>query len=191
MSDEKDPVAKGIPINHDVIYALRTAHQSQSQLNVMADQKANILVGTIAIFLTFLFTRLGTNQVPDQAQDNLILIALGIVISLELIAMILGIMVIKPRTRWMNHSLKIDQMPNPLFFGFFSVYSEKEYVEYMKNKLVDNDTARELLLIDLYQVGQVLKRKFTLLKFAYTFATAGIIIGVASFAALLLPTLQP
>lgn len=81
-------------------------------------------------------------------------------------------------------------MPNPLFFGFFSVYSESEYVDYMTKKLVDNDSARELLLKDLYQVGKVLKRKFTLLKFAYTFATAGIIIGVASTAVFLLPTFQ-
>lgn len=186
MSNTKEPEENVIPVNHDVIYTLRTAHQSQSQLNAMADQKANILVGTIAIFLTFLVTRLSTNEISDHS----ILIALGSVISLELIAMILGIMVIRPRTRWMNHSLKIDQMPNPLFFGFFSVYSESEYVDYMTKKLVDNDSARELLLKDLYQVGKVLKRKFTLLKFAYTFATAGIIIGVASTAVFLLPTFQ-
>ena len=182
MEPSINPDKQRAPDN-DVIYALRTAHQSQIQLNVMADQKANILVGTIAIFLTFLFTRVNANQITDQY----LIIALSIVVVLELIALILGIMVIKPRTRWMNHSLNIEQMPNPLFFGFFSVFKENDFVDYMLDRLKDNRSARELLLKDLYQVGQVLKRKFTLLKFAYTFATLGIVFGVSSFAIILLP----
>ena len=170
---------------HDIIYALRTAHQSQMQLNIMSDQKANILVGTIAIFLTFLFTRVGT----DDISDHRLIYVMTAVVILELIALMLGILVIKPRTRWMNHSLKIEQMPNPLFFGFFSVYSEADYINYMQNRMIDNVSARELLLKDLYQTGQVLKRKFTLLKFAYTFAATGIVIGVTSFALILLPAI--
>ena len=177
------PETSSKPDDHDIIYALRTAHQSQTQLNVMADQKANILVGTIAIFLTFLFTRVSTEQIADPQ----LTISLSVVVALELTALLLGIMVIKPRTRWMNHSIKIEDMPNPLFFGFFCAYKETDFVDYMQQRLVDNDSARKLLLKDLYQVGQVLKRKFTLLKFAYTFATLGIIIGVSSVAFILFP----
>src|SRR5262249_11248529 len=43
---------------HAAIYALRTVHQSQTHLVVLADQKANILIGVIAVTHTFIFTKL-------------------------------------------------------------------------------------------------------------------------------------
>ena len=162
----------------DIIYALRTAHQSQVQLNVMADQKANILVGTILVLLTFLFTRLSTFEVDAQWLQIMIMI----VSTLEVIAALLGIMVIRPRTRYLRKQVKINDMPNPLFFGFFCQFEEPEYIHYMRNLLVDNQAAHQLLLKDYYQIGQVLKRKFLLLNFAYLFATSGLLIALAALA---------
>lgn len=162
---------------NEVIYTLRTAHQSQTQLNLMADQKANILVGTIVIVLTFLFTRLPQHYLADQTSVLLIVIFT----LLEVIAVLLGIMVIKPRTRWLNLDVKIEDMPNPLFFGFFTRFKEQEYVDHMQQVLTHNLTARELLLKDLYQIGLVLKRKFTLLKFAYNFAAMGVLFAIIAF----------
>jgi hypothetical protein len=172
----KAPAPK--PDDHDVIYALRTAHQSQTQLNVMADQKANILVGAIIVVLSLLFTRLPGLDLDDRSQ----LLLVSIFVLLEVVALLFGIMVIRPRTRYLKHSLKIEDMPNPLFFGFFTQYSEQEYLDHMTNLVKDNPSSRELLLRDLYQVGQVLRRKFQLLKFAYNFAAAGILYAVIAVA---------
>ena len=164
--------------DHDTIYAIRTAHQNQIQLNVMADQKANIIVGAILIFLTLFLTRLSSFDFSSLR----LTISLGLFIALEVIALFLAILVIKPRAKWANHNLTLEKMPNPLFFGFYTRFPEQEYIDYMLNKLVDNRAAREVLLRDIYQIGQVLKRKFTLLKYAYNFAASGILIGILSVA---------
>ncbi len=160
--------------DHDIIYALRTAHQNQTQLNLMADQKANILVGTIVIFLTFLMTRYNISDL----NDHWLILLLSSIILLEMVSLLLGIMVIKPRAKWSGHKLNINEMPNPLFFGFFTSFSEQNYIDFMQQKLTDNHSARELLLKDIYQIGQVLKRKFRLLKYAYNFSALGISLGL-------------
>lgn len=180
--DSKSPASA--KDQHDIIYALRTAHQNQTQLNIMADQKANIIIGTIVIFLTFLVTRYNFADFANLREVLLVTVA----ISFEIIALILGIMVIQPRGRWSNHKLSIDDMPNPLFFGFFTRFSEQEYVDFMLNKLNDNSSARELLLKDYYQIGLVLKRKFSLLKYTYHFAFGGILLGIIALGFKVFPT---
>jgi len=169
------------PDDHDVIYALRTAHQNQTQMNLMADQKANILVGAIVILMTFLFTRLA---VMDFSNTYLVFVLTIIIILLGL-ALLFGIMVIKPRTKWVS-VVKINEIPNPFFFGFFSQFKQQEYVDFMMGKLIDNQSARELLIQDIYQLGQVLKRKYSLLKYAYDCAAAGILLGLVAIVSLLI-----
>lgn len=160
----------------DIIYALRTAHQGQMQLNLMADQKANILVGTILLLMTVLLTRLSSLELNQPWLP----IVITVVTIVEVIAVALGILVIKPRTRYLKKPIKVTDMPNPLFFGFFCHLEEHEYIHYMQNLLVDNRAAHQLLLKDYYQIGQVLKRKFLLLKYAYFFAALGLGIGAVS-----------
>lgn len=162
--------------DHDVIYALRTVHQTQTQLNVMADQKANMLVGTIVICLSFLFTRFSSLDLSNTYW----IVILSLIMLLELVGIFFGIMVIKPRAKWSNHTMKIEDVPNPLFFGFFTQYKEQDYVDYMKQALSNNANSRELILRDIYQIGHVLKRKYNMLKYAYNFAGAGIVLGVIS-----------
>ena len=48
MTEENSPEEK--EDQHDIIYAVRTAQQHQVQLSLMADQKANILIGFSLIF---------------------------------------------------------------------------------------------------------------------------------------------
>jgi hypothetical protein len=164
---------------HDVIYALRTAHQNQSQLNTMADQKANILVSVIAILTSIFITRLDVSQLDSQ-QFYFALFSVGF----ELIALLLGILVIRPRMQWRYHKMRLEELPNPLFFGFFCKFPEDEYVDFMMQRLDNDRHAREMLLRDYYQIGQVLRRKFLLLKFAYLFAFGGIVFALAVFLSL-------
>jgi hypothetical protein len=160
----------------DVIFALRTVHQNQVQLIQMADQKANILIGLIVIPLSLLATRIMQVELTEWQ-----LICIAVFAATELAAVILSIMVIRPRTSWANHSMRIEEIPNPLFFGFFTRFTEDEYVGYMNRQLTSNRMVRELLLKDIYQIGQVLKRKFMLLKFAYFFAILGLVCSVGAF----------
>ncbi len=143
--------------DNDVIQTLRTAHQNQTQLNLMADQKANILIGTLVLMFTVIFTRLLT--LVEYSDQNLLPII--VFILLELIPLVLTTLVLIPKNISGNKSIKIEQMPNPLFFGFFTQFSESEYLTFINSKLKSNESARELLIIDIYEIGVILKRKYS------------------------------
>ena len=156
--------------SHDVIYTLRTAHQHQSQLLVLADQKANILVGILAVLLTIIFTRA---NVLTQASGKF-LIPIACFIMLEVLALVFALLVIMPKTIGRLHTNRIENIPNPFFFGFFTRFGEEEYLEYLTHRLDDDRSARYLLAKDLYQIGQVLRKKYVLLKYTYVLAVSGV-----------------
>lgn len=160
--------------DRDVIQTLRTAHQNQTQLNLMADQKANILIGTLVLMFTVIFTRLLTLSEFDKQ----IILPLTVFIVLELIPIVLTTLVLVPKNIQGLKGVAIENMPNPLFFGFFTSYSEQEYADYMANTLCDNQSAQLFLVKDIYQIGLILKRKYRLLKQAYTSAMIGFVIPV-------------
>jgi hypothetical protein len=160
--------------DRDVIQTLRTAHQNQTQLNLMADQKANILIGTLVLMFTVVFTRLLTLKEFNYE----IILPLAVFVILELIPIILTTLVLIPRNISGLKNIAIESMPNPLFFGFFTCFTEQEYCDYIAEKLSDNDCAQNFLVKDIYQIGVILKRKYYLLRLAYLFAMIGFVITV-------------
>ena len=160
--------------DRDVIQTLRTAHQNQTQLNLMADQKANILIGTLVLMFTIVFTRLLTLT----EFSNQVVLPLAVFIILELVPIILTTLVLIPRNISGLKNIAIEDMPNPLFFGFFTCFTEKQYCDYLAEVLCDNDCAQNFLVKDIYQIGAILKRKYFLLRLAYLFAMIGFIIPV-------------
>jgi hypothetical protein len=160
--------------DRDVIQTLRTAHQNQTQLNLMADQKANILIGTLVLMFTVVFTRLLTLTVFS----NKIVIPLIVFVVLELIPIVLTTLVLIPRNISGLKGIPIEDMPNPLFFGFFTCFTEQEYADYIEERLNNNESAQLFLVKDIYQIGVILKRKYHLLRLAYLFAMIGFIIPV-------------
>ena len=155
-------------IDNDVIQTLRTAHQNQTQLNLMADQKANILIGTLALTLTVILTRLLT-----LADNQALLACLMVFVLMQMVPLTLAVMVLIPKNIQNKSTIDINGIQNPLFFGFFTNYSEQQYSDYMHEVLVDNESARQLIINDIYQIGIVLRRKYRLLRWAYLSALLG------------------
>jgi len=157
----------------DVIVALRTAQQHQVQLNVLADQKANINIGFTLFFVTLTQSQLSlADGQPGFMRAGFVLLILSIATSL-----LLALTVVLPRTgkaRVRNP----EQMSNPFFFGMFTQLSQSEYVDYLSRQLDDNQVARRLLAADIYQIGLVLKRKYRLLRFSYGFLGLSTLIAV-------------
>ncbi len=158
-------------IDNDVIQTLRTAHQNQTQLNLMADQKANILIGTLALMFTVVLTRLLT-----LADNQALLVTLVIFMLMQLLPLVLTVMVLIPKNINGKTSADINDIQNPLFFGFFTQYSQQQYSTYMHGMLVDNESARELIINDIFQIGVILRRKYRLLRLAYLSALLGFLV---------------
>ena len=78
----------------DIIVALRTAHQHQVQLNVLADQKANIVLGFTLFFITLTQSQFSLAEgEADFLRYGFVLLTLMIATSL-----LLALIVVLPRT---------------------------------------------------------------------------------------------
>lgn len=160
----------------DGIYVLRTTQQNQVQLNILADQKANIIIGVALIFFTIAYRFLSEHtEEVDWIGIPLTMLSVAMVSSF-----VLAIMVLVPKLRhWKSGDAA--KLPNPLFFGFFSATEEDDYVDYLVGELADSRTSREILARDIYQTGRALRRKFILLRISYLFLATGVVATVISY----------
>lgn len=163
--------------DHDIIYTLRTAHQNQTQLNIMADQKANILIGVMVIGMTLFLTKLSSN---DGIRTELLWI-LVVFYSFGLVSVLLALLTLLPRLLPSRRKQAFTGIPNSLFFGFFTGMSEDAFVEHLDERLNSEHGARELLIRDLHQIGKVLNHKYTLLRYAYLSAVAGVVLPTLGY----------
>lgn len=159
---------------NDGIYVLRTTQQNQVQLNLMADQKANIVIGVTLIFFT-----LTQRQLADgSGKFELLFLPLITLATAMFGAFILSVLVLAPKWRRTRKSTP-EEMTNPLFFGAFRTVSEDDFTRYLLAQVRDKERARELLIRDIHQTGMVLHRKYRFLRLAYIWLATGVIVSGA------------
>lgn len=162
--------------SQDVIQALRTAHQHQVQLNVLADQKANINIGFTLFFITLTQAQFGLAEGESGfVRAGFMLLILAIASSL-----LLALLVVLPRTR-RQRIRAAGQMSNPFYFGLFTQLEQQDYVDYLVAELDTRGRARELIAADIYQIGQVLRRKYRLLRASYACLAFAAILAVVLY----------
>lgn len=151
------------------VHLVRTALQANLTLSQMADQKASILMG--ATFVVFSIS-------VGQASGGRFPVPLLILALFAGISALLAVAAILPRVR-------IDEQPdealNLMFFGGFTQLSEEEFIERMLRRLESDEQMFRTMLRDLYQNGQVLKRrKYRLLRWAYIAFLVGLVLSLTS-----------
>lgn len=156
---------------HDVIYVLRTTQQHHVQLSVIADHKANIIVGAGLVYLSFIATRLGQDQTIALP---FLLLALGCGLGA-----LLAVLALTPRVRQLKPT---DVNFNPLFFGNFLSLSRDDYLQRMDTTLASDASARRALMLDIYHLGTALRRKYNYLRYAYWLFAAGIVSALLAVA---------
>lgn len=157
---------------HDIIYALRTAQQHHVQLGLMADNKANIILGSFLIFITV------TQSLLEKNMD--LNIPIWTLTAFYSLSAIFALLVIMPRFRE-KKVLKGETPSNLLFFGSFSRMSIDEYVSSLSAKLTDDQSAREMMMRDIYLIGQVLQKKYTNLRLSYSLLAVGVGMSLLSY----------
>lgn len=163
----------------DVIYVLRTAQQHHVMLGMIADQKANIVLGAFLIFITVTQT-----MIENHSQYS---IAMWVLSAFFTISAIFALLVITPRFR--NPKAPSGAPTNLLFFGSFSVLDQDEYVDALRDSLQNNEQARTLIMRDIYQIGKVLDKKYVNLRLSYLSLGTGIVASAISFSILHLSNL--
>ena len=150
------------------IHLLRTTQQHHVQLSLMADQKANMLIGATFVVFTLAIgqSRLGEFSIP------LLVLAISSFASAALAAM-----AVMPST-----VPKSTNNPNWLFFGAFSQIDEEEFTTKIMDGLDNPDIIFRTMIRDIYQMGCILNdKKYRYLGWAYRVFLVGLTLTFLTF----------
>jgi hypothetical protein len=144
-----------------------------------ADRKARIMIVVNSILLTIslsLFTST-LKHIPN------IWISAILLIAANLLSLFFVVVSVKPEL----HSRQDKESENNiLHYNKCSEYSLRDYSIELMKVMEDNDKKREAVIKDLYFYGNLLTRKYKLIKIAYRIFFWGILSSVVSYVIILL-----
>jgi hypothetical protein len=154
--------------NVDVL--LRITQNHQIQLSIMADQKANILIGATLIVQTLIISMVKQNHFPLE----LILLSFFSFCSTWL-----AVMAVFPSLTKIHVS---EQDKNMLFFGHYTDMKINQYYEQMAKIMKDDKLVYKAMVKDIYHIGLYLKnRKFKYLRLSYITFLVGLALCFSVF----------
>lgn len=159
----------------------RTTLRNHTQLSAIADRKANILLSVNAIIISICLSVL----VPklDSPSNAHLIIPSFILILFSVASILFAIMSTRPKVttgRYTEEDVK-NRKVNLLFFGTFHKMPLEEYYKTLRQMLRKEEDIYHALINDLYHLGRVLNRKYTLLRITYVVFTVGILASVLAF----------
>jgi hypothetical protein len=155
----------------DFVHLLRSTQQMQYTLSQMADQKANLLMGTNFVIFT-----ITVGQIKNPGGPPLALLILG---AAAFVSAFFAVLAAMPAIKAPPSA---NGPSNILFFGSFSQLSEEEFLELIRQSAQTDHGVFEAFGRDIYQNGRVLARKkYKLLGFAYRALLAGLIASTIAF----------
>ena len=160
----------------------RVALRNHITLSDIADTKANILLSVNAIIISVALS----NLLPklDNPSNEYLIYPTLIFIFFTVVSIILSVLATRPNVTQgkFNKQDVADKKVNLLFFGNFHQMKLKDFEWAMGEMMKDRDYLYGSLKKDLYFLGLVLNRKYSLLRLTYTVFMIGIIISVLAFA---------
>ena len=157
----------------------KTALRNHIDLTNIADNKANIILSINAIMITIALPLLSA-----YAPSNPHLIVPAVILMLTAIASIIyGALVTRPIK--MNGMTNLDQIhtgqTNLFFFGNFYNMKIEDYRKGVKEIIKNEELLDEVIMTDLYYLGQALGTKYELLRRCYTVFMIGMSLTVLTF----------
>ena len=102
-----------------------------------------------------------------------------------LAASVLVFAILAARPRISTQPITLEDLANSqgniLFFGNFANLARPDFQEGMLDLMQDRQVMYETMIDNIYDIGMVLKKKFALLKIAYTSFMLALVMGVLSF----------
>ncbi|CAL2088545.1 Phosphohydrolase [Tenacibaculum sp. 190524A05c] len=160
----------------------RVALRNHITLSDIADTKANILLSVNAIIISMALSTL----IPklDNPSNSYLIYPSVIFIAFTVVSIVLSILATRPNVTQGKFSKEdiANKKVNLIFFGNFHKMSLQEFEWGMSEMMKDRDYLYGSLTKDLYFLGLVLNRKYSLLRTTYTVFMIGIIVSVIAFA---------
>lgn len=159
----------------------RVTLRNHITLSDIADTKANILLSVNAIIISVALS----NLLPklDNPSNGHLVIPTLVFLFFTVISMVLSVLATRPNvTRGKFTKKDVNQKKvNLLFFGNFHKMSLSEFEWAMGEMMKDKDYLYGSMTKDLYFLGLVLNRKYSLLRITYTVFITGIVVSVLAF----------
>ncbi len=159
----------------------RVTLKNHMYLSNIADTKANILLSVNAIIVSLVLS----NLIPklDNASNTHLIIPTVIFVLFTVVSIVLSILATRPNVTSGEFTKEdvANKKVNLLFFGNFHKMKLDEFEWAMGEMMQDRDYLYSSMKKDLYFLGLVLHKKYSLLRTTYTVFMLGIIISVASF----------
>ena len=160
----------------------RVALRNHITLSDIADTKANILLSVNAIIISVALS----NLLPklDNPSNSYLIYPTMIFLAFTVVSIVLSVLATRPNVTRGKFSKEdvANQKVNLLFFGNFHQMSLNDFEWAMGEMMKDKDYLYGSLTKDLYFLGLVLNRKYSLLRKTYTVFMIGIIVSVIAFA---------
>jgi len=175
----------------------RTMYNNHMKLSDMADKKASMMIQLNAVLISVIITYLGANMGKAAAFSPLLrgnpvlTIPISILLVTALGSVTTAILSAQPDVtafNWLKKSPQIatNRRVNLLFFGQFTKLSLDNFQGGMRELMRQKDVLYTNMVTDIYYLGEVLTRKYNLLRTSYTIFMVGLILTALSFGIALL-----
>lgn len=176
----------------------RTMYGNHMKLSDMADKKANMMISLNAILMSVIITYLGAKMggktavlSPVMTHNPVLSIPMSILLLTSLGSVVSAILSAQPDVtsfKWLKKSPNIasNRRVNLLFFGNFTKLNLDDFQGGMRELMRQKDSLYTNMVTDVYYLGEVLSRKYRLLRISYTIFMVGLILTALSFGIVLL-----
>ena len=171
--------AKGPGTNRGVETMFRSAYRVQMELTALADNKANMMISINGIIISIIIAAVS----PKLDANPWLILPSTIFLVGTLVSIVFAILAARPRISTQPITLEdlANSQGNILFFGNFANLARPDFQEGMLDLMQDRQVMYETMIDNIYDIGAVLKKKFALLKIAYTSFMLALVMGVLSF----------
>ncbi len=164
----------------------RNTYRTHLNLSAIADNKANMMISLNAIILSVVITYLSTKTSvsgTEFAQHRKLLIPIGTLLLTTLGSVIFAIISAQPEvTSFSFKKEKINSRKvNLLFFGNFTNLALEDFQHGMHEIMRDKKSLYNNMITDIYYLGEVLDRKYKILRISYSIFMVGLVLTVIAF----------
>ncbi len=169
----------GLGSSRGIETMFRTSYRVHQDLVSLADTKANIMISVNGLIISNILAAVS----PRIGGLPLLVLPTSILLIGCLTALVYAVLAARPRVSNVPITLeKIERNEaNILFFGHFVKLSESDYAQGMRDLMESQDLLYFNMVRDLYGLGQVLDKKFRLLRISYTVFMFALVLGVGLF----------
>ncbi len=169
----------GLGSSRGVETMFRTSYRVHMDLTALADSKANIMISINGLILSIILASVA----PKIDSNAWLLLPTTVVLLSCLAAIIFAVLSARPRINASTITLDAVRSGkvNLLFFGNYRGLEEDQFVKGMSDLAMAPDLLYRTMMRDLYGIGNVLNKKFELLRKSYMVFMYGLTISVLSF----------